>query len=135
MTIKFSIHPLSNSDVPGDPLYAVMPDDDSTGFVIGTLDDCAMLSGSLDALLQKKIHGAEIDELDERLGWAWINVTQAVELANEHDYNLSAVYVRSAMRDGKISGSKRDGRDWRAPRARFLGWLLHRRSPGRPKQS
>ena len=132
--VKFTLHPIANTDeLPSGSLYAILTDDDCQGYTVGTRDDVAMLAGVLLAFVRRGIVSNEIDNLDERLGWTWLSIAEAVRAASERGYIVTKVGLRRACSSGRIAGAKKDGPDWRFPQARFLAWLVKPAShkPGR----
>ncbi len=122
MIITWTIHKLIESapDEPDiDPLYAICPNDDTNCYVVGQRAELAELSNVLDDFFNEGIVADDIDNLDERLGWKWLSVTDAAK-----KYNLPVSTVRRWA--PKIAGAlKRYGR-WTFPEARFRGRVVKR---------
>jgi hypothetical protein len=132
---RYSIHPL-RPDPGADYLWCILPDpDDGTpGFVIGDLEDLAPLRDVLDAAIKGK-HGDEISPVDQRLGFIWVTVPEALEYARLANDPVSRPLVTRACRLGQIEDARRDSRGWVFPRSRFLAWLGGRkRIPGPAKK-
>jgi hypothetical protein len=115
--------------------YAIMPGDGTNGFLVGDMDCMRVLAKRLGRFLETDKHDGVISHLDERLGWQWMNITEAVEFSITHNIPVAAPTIRLACAQGKIADAKLDGKTWRFPRATFLGWLergTHTR--GRPRE-
>ncbi len=133
-TVKFTIHEIENRD-PDDKWrgYSIMPDDGTDGFLIGDVDTVRGLVKRLNRFLENGKHDGVISSLDERMGWQWMNIAEAVAFASEHGIPVAAPTIRLACANGKIGDAKLDGKTWRFPRATFLGWL-HRGNHKRGRQ-
>ena len=105
-------------DSDGTPLWAVIPDDLTDGFVIGEWDEVLNLHRALTRLVETGQADEEIKGNDERLGWPWLSVSEAADR-----YNVPADTVRYAARNGFIPNAKKQGKLWRFPQANFLYWL------------
>jgi len=134
--VKFTLHQIGNQD-PDDKWrgYAIMPDDGTGGFLVGDTASIHALAKRLNRFLENERHDGKIPSLDERLGWQWMSIAQAVEFARDQNIPIAASTIRMACTSKKISDAKLEGKTWRFPRATFMGWLkrsTHQR--GRPKQ-
>jgi excisionase family DNA binding protein len=123
--VIFTVHP---TDDPTPPLYAIMPDDDGPGYLVGEIVEVVALRDALDRLVETGQHDGEISHLDERLGWTWLTVPEAAD-----EYGVPRDTVRWAARNGRIGGAKKDGGQWRFPAATFRGWLRRKYQRGRPR--
>lgn len=119
----YTLHPIKSDDPTAPPMVALVGDDGSA-FLVGERQEAESARAALARWLENGKAGAPIDEMDERLGWAWVSIAQAVDLAREHGHAVSAPTIRLACGRGKIAGARLEGKTWRFPRARFLGWLL-----------
>lgn len=129
---KFSIHPFESDPTEG-PLYAIIPDDLTPGWVIGELDDVQAVADRLNKFLSSRRHDGEIDEFDERLGATWLDIADAVLESERVGLPVAAKTIRTACARKQIVGAQLDGKTWRFSRVRFLSWLRgssHQR--GRP---
>jgi len=134
MTKKlYTLHRLTSADPGFDNMVAVVHRD-GDGFLIGNRAEAAALQAALERWLEHGRHDGEMDEMDERLGWTHIDIATAVTVATFiTGMPVSAPAIRAACAAGRIRGAHLDGKTWRFPRARFLGWLKstpHKR--GRP---
>lgn len=105
------------------PMWAVIPDDLTDGFVIGEWAEVLSLYQTLTNLVKSGQADEEIHHLDERLGWKWLSVSEAATR-----YGVSIDTVRYAARKGHIPNAEKQGKLWRFPQANFLYWLsqVHR---------
>lgn len=120
----YTVHPI---DQPGErdlaPLYALICSD-GTGYALGTLAEVEEIAGKLNRLIDTAEHDGSIDQLDERLGWRWLTIRQAVELAaDETGQDVPPVTIRRACAAGNIGGAKKEAGAWRMPAVRFRWWL------------
>ncbi len=104
--------------------YAIIPDDDTRGFVIGELSEVEKVYQALSKLIQTKQADEEISEYDERLGRAWLSVSEAAL-----QFGPSTETIRRAAREGKIKYAKLQGKSWRFPQSAFLYWKNRVYSP------
>lgn len=125
MKSKITVHPLTSAD-PESPLMVAALIGDGYGFLIGERVEAEALLAALTRYLERGKHDGPIDEMDERLGWAHIDIADAVTLANDVGAAVSAPVIRAACGAGKIRGAQKDGKTWRFARPRFLGWLRTR---------
>lgn len=133
MSKLYSIHLTTSSDPAATPMVAVVAHDDH-GFVVGSREEAVALRDALDRYIKTGKYDGEIDELDERLGFRWLDIADAVDLAEQMDMPAAAQTIRTACADGRIKGAILDGKTWRFPKMRFLGWLKTApRRRGRPK--
>ena len=110
-------------------LYALVSDNPALGCFVGSADDIQALVLAAKTLTQTS---RSLAADDPRLDAWWLSIAEAVTLAAALGRSVEAVTIRVAARLGKIPGAKRDGRDWRFPRAGFVYWLQHgEHRPGR----
>lgn len=128
--VTFTLHPFyPDEGLP--PLYAILPDDGSRGWVVGEPENIQALADVLGAFLSDGTHAEEISPLHEQLGWKWLTIPEAVEVALEYKgERIPETTIRAACASGHIKGAVKQGRDWRFPQARFLGWVTDRPRPG-----
>jgi len=100
------------------PMWAILPDDFTDGFVLGDWAEVENAYIALTRLVETRQADEQIHHLDERLGWKWLSVSEAAER-----YNVPADTVRYAARKGHIPNAQRQGKLWRFPQANFLYWL------------
>jgi len=98
------------------PMYAVLPDDETNGLLVGEIDDVISLRDALNRLLVTQAADESIDAHDERLGWHWIEVAAIVR-----DYGVPASTARRWM--SEISSAKQVAGRWRAPRVVVRGYI------------
>lgn len=98
--------------------YGVVPDDGTSGLIIGELPHVRLLYEALGRLLESGHADEEVHHLDERLGHPWLSVSEASE-----KFNVPTDTVRYAAREGFIPMAEKQGRDWRFPQRKFLWWL------------
>ena len=130
MTKLYTLHPLPSADPDFDGMVAALHRD-GHAFIIGDRAEAEALHTALTRWLEHGRHDGELDEMDERLGWTHVDIAEAVALAAG---SVAAQTIRAACARGDIRGAHLDGKTWRFPRARILGWLRagpHTR--GRPK--
>lgn len=113
-------------------MYAVDPDDGTPAFLVGEVAELRDLHKRIGKFLRDQQVDEEVSHLDERIGVKWITVPKAVELAAEVGRPTTGRTVRWAcVNDPALSAvAERQGRDWRFPQLRFLGWLRTERRPG-----
>ena len=111
--VQWSIHPtveMSNGEPTG--MYALLPDDDTDGILIGELHDVVNVYQTLKRFIEDGEHAEPIDDLDEQLGWSWITVTEAAE-----KYGIPVSTVRSWP--PKIAGAVKQHGRWCMPEVRL----------------
>lgn len=120
MPVNFTTATFDDGD---GPMWAILPSDDTDGFVIGEWGEVENLHEALGHLIETQQANEEIHHLDERLGWKWLSVSEAAR-----EWDVSADTVRYAAREGHIANVKKQGSQWRFPQANFLHWLkkVHR---------
>jgi hypothetical protein len=102
------------------PMWAVLPDDLTDGFVIGEWDEVLCVHQALTRLVETHQADEEVTDHDERLGVPWLSVSDAAGR-----YDVPADTVRYAARNGHISNAEKQGKLWRFPQRNFLYWLNH----------
>jgi hypothetical protein len=108
------------------PLWAILPDDGTRGLLIGQ-EDIAAIHELLGRWLATGEHDGEIDSMDPGLGWQWLTVAEAQQLAlDERGVSISDRAIRAACADGRIRKARRAGRDWLMAAPRFRHWLTTR---------
>jgi len=115
MTTQFTTAHFNDGD---GPMWAILPDDLTDGFVLGEWDEVEAVYEALARLIETHQADEEIHHLDERLGWKWLSVSEAAER-----YGVPADTVRYAARNGFIPNAEKQGKLWRFPQANFLYWL------------
>lgn len=122
--LKFTIHRITQAD-PSDPYvgFAIIPSDRSAGYEIGDREQVQTLAARLNRFLETSRDDGVISHLDERLGWQWLDIADAVELAGEVGVPVAAPTIRKACARGRIGSARLDGKTWHFPRTTFLGWL------------
>ncbi len=121
--IKFTLHPIQEHGNDADPLYAILPDDGTPGFVVGEAREVRALAKRLARFVETNRDDGPVDEYDERLGRKWVTIAQARDLADGLGRQIERVTIRWACRTGRIHHAQREGRDWRMPQSAFLAWL------------
>lgn len=114
-----------------EPLKVILPNDGTTGLVIGEDWEVRSLHKLLGEYLESGTHSGEIPDYHEQLGTLWLTVADAVKLSDELGQNISERTIRWAAANNFIRGAKKEGRDWRFPQRTFLSWVKHRPKPGR----
>lgn len=101
-------------------MYAIIPDDDTNGFIIGEWPSVVAVYEALGRLIETKQADEKVGSLDERLGHPWLSVSEA---ANKWDVPIDT--VRYAAREGFIPMAQKQSErgDWRFPQRKFLYWL------------
>lgn len=131
MTTPHAIH-FFKSDPEADPLWVVLPDDGTRGYVIGERWEVEQLRDALNAFLDRGQHEGEIGHLDPQLGYKWHTSGTARKLMNdEYGIDIPVSSISHACRNGHIKNAVKDGRDWRFPQMNFLAWVNNRPKPGR----
>lgn len=108
------------------PMWAILPDDLTTGFIIGEWPEVEAIHEALGRLLESRQADEEISALDERLGVKWLSVTEAHER-----WGVSVDTVRWAARNERIRGAQLQHGRWRFPQRTFLHWLHKKHRPRR----
>lgn len=108
------------------PMWAVLPDDQTDGFIIGEWPEVETIYEALGRLMETYQADEEISHLDERLGIKWLSVTEASE-----QWNVSKDTVRFAARKGHIKDAQLQHGRWRFPQRTFLHWLHKKHRPRR----
>lgn len=108
-------------------MYAIIPDDGTRGYLVGERWEVEQLRESLNRLLESDEYDGEISSDFEQLGYKWLTIPEAAELAE----SISARTIRYACKHGHIKNAEKQGRDWRFPQVRFLAWCNNRPKPGR----
>lgn len=111
------------------PMYAVIPDDETDGFIVGEWSEVLALADALDRLVESGEADEEISHLDERLGVKWLTVSEAAE-----QWGLSKDTVRWAAREGHIREAQSERGRWRFPQRTFLHWLHEKHRPRKPRR-
>jgi excisionase family DNA binding protein len=106
------------------PMWAVLPDDQTDGFIIGEWPEVEAMAAALTRLLEIRQADEEISSLDERLGARWLTVSEAAE-----QWGVSADTVRWAARNGRIREAEKQRGRWRFPQRTFLHWLHKKHRP------
>ncbi len=126
----FILHVIKNE--PGlEPLKVILPDDGTRGLVIGVDWEVRALHTLLGEYLAAGKHSGEIPDYHEQLGFRWLTVDQAAELATRYNIDIPGRTIRWAAKHQFIHGAEKVGRDWRFPQSTFLYWMEHRPKPGR----
>jgi hypothetical protein len=99
-------------------MYAIIPDDDTNGFIIGEWPSVVAVYEALGKLIESKQADEQVSEYDERLGRLWLSVTEA-----SLKFNVPIDSVRYAAREGFIPLAEKQGNEWRFPQGKFLWWL------------
>lgn len=122
MTIQWTIHPITDDpNLP--PMYAVLPDDDTNGLLIGEEAEVRDLAFILNRFLDDGLDDGEISRLHPRLGFAWLTVNQA-----RGKYQVPGSSITWACRRGLIRDARKVGKLWEFPELAFRNWLHNRRS-------
>lgn len=117
--VNFTVHPTDEYSI-GDALFAIIPNDDGPGYLVGEMAELVALRDTLSRIIaDPAAHDGIIHHLDERLGWTWLSVSEAAA-----EYDVPVATARWAAAHGKIGGAEKQFGRWRFPRATFLGWLL-----------
>jgi excisionase family DNA binding protein len=105
------------------PMWAVLPDDLTTGFIIGEWPEVEAFCEAIYRLVVTHQADEEISSLDERLGTKWLTVSEAAE-----QWGVSVDTVRWAARNERIKDADKQRGRWRFPQRTFLHWLnrVHR---------
>lgn len=106
------------------PMWAVLPDDQTDGFIIGEWSEVEAFCEAVNRLLETHQADEEISSLDERLGTKWLSVTEASE-----QWDVSVDTVRWAARNERIQGAQLQRGRWRFPQRTFLHWLHKKHRP------
>lgn len=126
--LKITIHTIDMHD-DREPLPVIVTEDSTTPGEYHHLalekEELAELRRIIGAYLTTGDHAGMIDEGAEQLGFRWLTVSEAVELAADNGYSISRPSVRRACARGKIRKAARQGRDWRFPQSTFLWWLAN----------
>lgn len=99
-------------------MYAIIPDDDTNGFIIGEWPSVVAVYEALGRLIETKQADEQVSEYDERLGRLWLSVTEAAL-----KFGVPVDSVRYAAREGFIPMAEKQGNEWRFPQGKFLWWL------------
>lgn len=101
-------------------MCAIIPDDDTKGFIIGEWDTVLTVYETLGRLIETKQADEQVDSLDERLGHPWLSVSEAALR-----FGVPVDSVRYAAREGFIPMAQKQSErgDWRFPQRKFLWWL------------
>lgn len=101
-------------------MYAIIPDDDTNGFIIGEWPSVVAVYEALGRLIETRQADEQVDSLDERLGHPWLSVSEAAL-----KYTVPVDTVRYAAREGFIPMAQKQSErgDWRFPQRKFLWWL------------
>lgn len=130
MKLNWTINKIAGSDAHGeDAMYALLPDDDTNGIVIGEREEVADITERLTAFLATGQHDGEITDLDPRLGALWLTAAEASE-----KFDVPHSSVTWACREGKIRHAEKDGGEWTFPQRTFLAWKRNRPGKGRPSE-
>lgn len=121
MPINFTTAVFDDGD---GPMWAILPGDDTDGFVVGEWPEVLSAYEALHRLVETQQADEEISDHDERLGVPWLTVSEAAGR-----YGVPADTVRYAARQGHISNAKKDGKLWKFPQRNFLYWLSHIHKP------
>jgi hypothetical protein len=121
MPVNFTIAVYDDGD---GPMWAILPDDLTDGFIVGEWDEVLSLHQALTRLVETNQADEEISDHDERLGIPWLSVSEA-----SGRYGVPADTVRYAAREGHISNAEKQGKFWRFPQRNFLYWLSHIYAP------
>lgn len=119
MTVNFITAVFDDGD---GPMWAVLPDDATDGFIVGEWPEVEAIHAALVRLLESGQADEEISSLDERLGMKWLTVTEAAQA-----WSVSVDTVRWAARNGRIRGAEKQHGRWRFPQRTFLHWLRSHR--------
>jgi hypothetical protein len=126
----FTLH-IMLDDPAVEPLKVILPNDGTTGLVIGEDHEVRYLYELIGKYLQTHKHDGEIPDYHEQLGVRWLTAPEAETFAIEQGYTVNTRTIRWAAAHGFIKGADKHGRDWRFPQRTFLHWLNHRPKPGR----
>lgn len=124
MKTKFTIQRIQNPDTEDEyRAYAILPEDGTRGFVIGSREQVVELAARLNRFCENGRDDGKISHLAEELGWQWLDITDAVALAREVNVPVVASTIRSAAARDEIRHARLEGKTWRFPQATFLYWL------------
>ena len=130
-----TIHPFY-TDPDAKVMYAVFPDDDTRGYVIGEMWEVQALYDKLGALLADGTDDGEVNHLHHQFGFKWLTTNDAIELiADTRNETMSRAMITHACRAGKIPNAVKAGRDWQFPQMSFLNWYSNRDGPGPKKKN
>lgn len=129
MTTPHTVHAFV-TDPDEAPMYAVLPDDDTRGYVIGELWEVEQLRDKLTRLLEEGTHDGEIYEFHHQLGGKWLTTTEAQEFAANRGDDIARATLTAAIRRGDIKHAEKNGRDWLISENSLRSWLNHRPKPG-----
>lgn len=98
-------------------MYAIVPSDGETAYVVGELTDILELSADLrDFVDAGGTTPCVIDELDPSFGHAWLSTGDAAR-----KYNVPPSTMRSWMENS--SHAEKHGNAWYAPEIVIRGWV------------
>jgi len=110
-------------------MYALVTEDEH-GFVLGELSEVHEAAKAINEFLATGKDAGVIDNLDERFGFKWLTVEEAIDMAyKESRIDVPATSIRWSCRQGHIQGAINSGRQWRFPAMRFRGWLTRKYQP------
>ena len=124
-TVKWEIHKLDDG-VGRPPIFALIPDDETTGIVIGEVKDVRAVVERLSRFVETGQHDGEIEETDRQLGAKWLTASEA-----SRDWGIPQSSITWACRQGLIREAEKGPRGWEFPQRHFLAWLNHRPGRGR----
>lgn len=106
------------------PMWAIIPNDGTSGFIVGEWPSVLALYQSLQRLVESNQADEQVNELDERLGHRWLSVSEAAAR-----FDVPVDTVRYAAREGHIPMTQKEGNEWRFPQRKFLWWLHRKYTP------
>lgn len=130
-TPQHAIH-FFRSDPCAEPLWVLLPDDGTRGYVMGKKWEVEQLRDALTGLLENGEHEGEIGSRHEQLGFKWHTSHSAMRMMLvDFSINIPHSSITHACRQGHIANAVKEGRDWRFPQMNFLHWVKNRPKPGR----
>jgi len=113
--VRFTTAVFDNGD---GPMWAIIPDDLTDGFIIGEMNEVRAVHEALTRLIETGQADEEVASHDERLGTPWLSVSEA-----SRKWDVPTDTVRHACRRGFIPHAEKQGKLWRFPQRHFLYWL------------
>ena len=131
----FTLH-IINNDEGLESLKAVLPNDGTSGLIVGEDWEVRALHELIGEYLISGKHSGEIPDYHKQLGASWLTIGEAAALSFQlRMESIPERTIRWAASHNFITGAKKNGRDWQFPKRTFLFWLNHRPKRGRKTEN